>query len=332
MTPEADWRTEFLRLFSSGNRADVAAAFDLKLRCAPTRFFKFFPPSDHAFDGLANDVLWLASPYTFNDPFDSGLTIDGESLMGVAASRTHASESSDLAKLGISAQELAALTAGRKDDAVVAKPAAVAPDDERGDVLELARVLPAIVGAMTEKIIKSMETGFQYGLKIACFTEHATSLLLWAHYAAAHRGFCVEYDFGDNPAHPAQRRLLFPVFYGPDRFDCTPSLRAFAAGTYEVPNHAILAALHKAPEWAYEREWRIVHPDGNPGPGLAIRGPKPRGVYCGVRMSDADRARLAKICTGKSVPLRSVTLSREKYEVVLMDSALEEPPLTSLPQ
>lgn len=109
------------------------------------------------------------------------------------------------------------------------------------------------------------------------------------------------------------------VFYSPTRYDVSSAFRRLAnakAGT-SVPNHAILAALHKAEEWRYEQEWRIINPDGREVDGFTIPMTKPRAVHAGLHMTKTDKERLTAICTAKSVPIFDVSLSPERYEIVL---------------
>jgi hypothetical protein len=40
---------------------------------------------------------------------------------------------------------------------------------------------------------------------VACFSAAADNLLLWAHYADGHRGFCLEFDTSDPVFEKIQR-------------------------------------------------------------------------------------------------------------------------------
>lgn len=311
---DGHWREEFLRLFGSMRSEDVRAAFDLKRKNLPTRVYKFFSPTDHAYQGLADGTVWLASPATCNDPFDSSFILDTLALFADQVRRTDFSQLEGTSNLGISADEMALLVLGQGEESLVERLVQNAPAVDRDNLRQLVKVLPQMMErVVNQSVADRLQLLFQHGLKIASFTERATSLLLWAHYAGAHSGFCVEYA----PAEflPGQQRLLFPVFYSSKRFDLSPLLRSFAEGKVEVPNHAILAALHKSEEWTYEQEWRVINPDGRVIPGFPIQVTKPRAVYAGLRMSDADKRRLAALCSAQSIPLRDVTLSRDRYEV-----------------
>ncbi len=107
----------------------------------------------------------------------------------------------------------------------------------------------------------SMEWG------ILCLTKRCDNLVMWAHYAAAHRGFLLEFD-PENPffsktsvwhldwkwmeemplAHPGFGNLR-DVEYSADR----PS----SNNEDEIP---LTSFFVKSPHWAYEEEVRMVMP------------------------------------------------------------------------
>ena len=92
---------------------------------------------------------------------------------------------------------------------------------------------------------------------ITCLTEVDDSLLMWAHYANNHHGFCAEYDLMEF-----NKQLQFtpvPVIYSKDRvmFD---SLNPETAEE-DIMRVFIEGITSKSPEWSYENEWRIIRDD-----------------------------------------------------------------------
>lgn len=82
-------------------------------------------------------------------------------------------------------------------------------------------------------------------------TAHADSLLMWAHYAAEHRGFVIEFDashpYFDRESGSDKPEGLYPVRYTDER----PVLSL---------SEYYRAVLYKSPDWAYEDEWRLLLP------------------------------------------------------------------------
>lgn len=311
-----EWRDEFLQLFLSGEQDKVDAAFALKLQNTPSSLFKFYGPSDYAFQGLEDGTVWLASPDTCNDPFDSGLVLDVPSLFCAVAKVARGPELDELGALGISHSDVNALVTGNESEEVVNRLVSASSGDA-AEVRKLISVIPQIVGKLAAPLVTNLQAAFQSSLKIACFTEQAASKLLWAHYAASHAGFCVRYPIDEIPSDLPQRRLLFPVFYQPDRFDLTPLFRRFISGELSSPIHAIAAALFKSPEWAYEREWRIINPDGRQVSGFAVPMSKPGAVYMGMKMIPDHHDKLARVCEKRGIPLHEVSASQDRYDLIL---------------
>lgn len=111
---------------------------------------------------------------------------------------------------------------------------------------------------------------------LTCFSETVNSILMWAHYADSHKGFCIEYD--TEKIDIEYRRFLFPVIYQREVYDYTDIaiMNDLSYTKYmeiikmqgieteyelkDVTNNALIPMLIKAQEWYYEREWRIVVP------------------------------------------------------------------------
>lgn len=311
-----EWRDEFLHLFLSGELDKVDAAFALKLQYTPSSLFKFYGPSDYAFQGLAEGTVWLASPDTCNDPFDSGLVLDVASLFCAVAEVARGSEFGELKALGISLSDMNALVTGDANGHVVDRLVSASSGDVE-NVRKFFLAIPQVVGKLAVPLVAKMQAVFQSSLKIACFTEQATTKVLWAYYAASHTGFCVKYPIDEIPTDSPQRRLLFPIFYQPDRFDLTPLFKRFISGELSSPIHTIAAALFKSPEWAHEREWRIINPDGRQVPGFAVPMSKPSAVYVGMKMTSDHREKLARICDNRGIPLHEVAASQDRYDLIL---------------
>jgi hypothetical protein len=116
---------------------------------------------------------------------------------------------------------------------------------------------------------------------VLCFCETNDHHLMWAHYAAEHHGFVLEFD----TANPAFQQLgeLRKVEYVPHRpvYDAAKGARGFWR--------------QKTQQWAYEREWRIVrelrHCDKGSVKGsdiylCSLPRSTIKGVYFGVRAND----------------------------------------------
>ena len=80
--------------------------------------------------------------------------------------------------------------------------------------------------------------------RIASFSEDPANFLLWSHYADGHKGIALEVEIDSDD--PCLTKVLYSDFYSVFTEDTDPSL-----------NHPHVFN-GKTPEWAYEKEWRII--------------------------------------------------------------------------
>ena len=89
---------------------------------------------------------------------------------------------------------------------------------------------------------------------VACFSEDVDNILMWAHYADGHRGFCLEFDTKDetfSKAHPVVYSNLLPALNMADVF------------IRNSRNNLMAIYTTKAASWAYEKEWRLLIDKGD---------------------------------------------------------------------
>lgn len=101
------------------------------------------------------------------------------------------------------------------------------------------------------KITPEMTTGLQRAVNghtgIFSASPHPRNRLMWAHYANAHRGFCVQFA----PYADSLFLVAKPVIYE-DQFP-----------TVNIPSNPTNLDEHylrKSTDWKYEQEWRVVLP------------------------------------------------------------------------
>jgi len=147
-------------------------------------------------------------------------------------------------------------------------------------------------------------------LRICCFTEIRDSILMWAHYAKQHTGFCLEFDVNSEFFRPATRAIK--VKY--DRF--RPELNVLRLDSYPEGKLGE-ALLIKANDWQYEHEWRIVDYEKGEGtqnfPEDALS-----GVILGCRISQENKENVFRWC-GKRKHPPTLYEAREKQKEFGLD-------------
>lgn len=143
---------------------------------------------------------------------------------------------------------------------------------------------------------------------VLSLTERPDDMLMWAHYANSHRGYCLELDATIQPlslayrVHYAEQRPVFRLF-DPDRVDIITR-----------------TLLHKADFWRHEREWR----SGRPVNMGAIDFPPTalKSVVLGAGIGHEDEGSLRAIVAERQAPVvfRRAKLDDVNYRVETIDA------------
>lgn len=138
---------------------------------------------------------------------------------------------------------------------------------------------------------------------ICCLSEVRDSILMWAHYANAHRGFCLELS--------TELRIV-PNVYQSDIGEIAPfpvvPLEVKYSDAYPVFNpiypddSANQTLLRKAKQWKYEREWRMALP-GAPGP-YKFPSHCLTGVIFGCRMLEKHKEMIREWCRNREPTIK----------------------------
>lgn len=136
-----------------------------------------------------------------------------------------------------------------------------------------------------EKICEELTYEMQQSNAVFCMTEKNDNILMWAHYAGQHTGFCLE--FATNT--PLFSRVR-PVIYTRD-LPKQDLVEFLTVNVQQLP----LYLVTKAKDWEYEKEWRLADPGPDPGP-QEYPAESLTGVILGCRMDVANREQIRKWC------------------------------------
>ena len=215
------------------------------MRTLPKSLFRYRSLSAYSLGELVNQTMWYSNPSTFNDPFDCALTIDRRKF---EESFQHA------VSVGIERGTI------RPDlpDAM-----RIPTEDERQLFLKIRQLLRQAAGK----------------LGLCCFSEDPRSILMWAHYANDHKGFCVEYSSAEGTMLSKE---VSSVIYSAK----IPSLSISDLSRDKSAQTVELLWRTKSTCWRYEKEWRALAPDG--GRIYPARAPI-MAIIFGERMPEQDR-------------------------------------------
>ncbi len=93
-----------------------------------------------------------------------------------------------------------------------------------------------------ESDAKELVANLRKTLRVACFSINPSDMYFWSHYGGVHKGYCVEYEFGDE---------LFEKIHPVEYVDKIPSFEGLESNKQSV-------ALVKSKDWSQENEWRLI--------------------------------------------------------------------------
>jgi hypothetical protein len=250
----------------------------------PIYLYKFYPPTRENVSDVQNRLLWLASPDSFNDPYDCKLSYDRGNFDLYKSTRSF--NGRDL----FSSEDKRNIYEYRRKKDLNALHDFLSNDKSKQDFQKELNGCHDCI----EYRIKNLMNG-KY--RIACFSSYfwgdkQYEQLMWAHYAQSHTGFCVKYDISEIYTEDfikndkamesyfivkqngflssdEQKRLLlngfFPVHYS------SKSIKLSDTECYAISNHsennkqlqsiyfkAFKATITKLLPWKYEQEWRLI--------------------------------------------------------------------------
>jgi len=142
---------------------------------------------------------------------------------------------------------------------------------------------------MVRETLRLSREGLRKKLGICCFTEKRDNILMWAHYAKEHTGFCLEFDV-NNDFFTRTLKVQYDAIW--------PELDVMKL---DSPGEVGKKLFIKAVDWQYEKEWRII--DHTKGPGIQNFPEEALiGVILGCRMSEEDKENVFKWCRKRNHP------------------------------
>lgn len=248
---------------------------------APAFLYKYYSDINPLhFDAVKNNTMWYSSAVNFNDAFDCDIFVDEPSIFQSILNT--AKETNDFKKGSPLWREL------------------------KGRSIKATQQLQ-----QTFEVVKT-------GTGISCFSELDDSLLMWAHYANNHKGFCVEYELLE-----ISKQLQFtpvPVIYSEEKI-VVQSL--FPESVQESVTEIVVNSLcTKSTDWSYEKEWRIIREDNACGDkwdkdkrGALLSMIKPTSIILGCESTHLFQQAVEEYCKENQVNLYKMEKDNHLYKL-----------------
>jgi len=238
--------------------------------------YKYRAFNEFSLQMLITETAWFAKPSSFNDPFDCGILIDEERMEeSIQTAITEA-----YARNGVREEEIPRHELEIKQE-----------DKE------------AFYSYRNSVNITIQNTG------IFSLSEVNNDVLMWAHYADSHKGFCIEYSRSpDN----ILGKTAEPVLYQEE----LPSLSASAVTSRNGSGINSLW-LTKSSHWRYEREWRILSHKGGNSHEFPCR---IASIILGLNMNRENRYTIRRIMKNRGVIFKEALREKSKFGLIISEA------------
>jgi hypothetical protein len=191
---------------------------------------------NYTIDNLSKNLLYFSHPSEFNDPFDSKMYVDNRAK---------------------EEQWIPYLCNKYKCD----------PDEAKIKIKDFTKWDDGLLSQQDIIILNMIAPP-----RVCCFSDRNDSILMWSHYADYHKGICLCFRAAKN----------FDDYYIPLRLPGSETPMNYArAGVFKkvIYNNDLIPRINplddpvqidkiisenlltKFPDWVYENEYRIIHPD-----------------------------------------------------------------------
>lgn len=246
----------------------------------PQFLYKYGGMTHYTEETISLSKVWFSAPAQLNDPFECRPWFefnhtDDQLVEGLA--RQLRRQDPNLTSHGATARAVAIFLKGRHRD-------------------------PKTWEALRNDLVATLARD----IGLFCLSQDDTSILMWAHYAKEHTGYCLGFEATNyTPFFGAAQRVGYS--------DNLSIVDSFNSLPEKIVNQIFLT---KFSGWHYEKEWRIV--DHDAGPGLRFYPPELlKSVTFGLRTPEVDRRKLREWVErrGHDVVFRECVMNDRQFKI-----------------
>lgn len=280
----------------------------------PNKLYRYRSVNPDNIDALESDSVYTVTPDRFNDPYDSLIQYDIDSIEKIikaTASADFMIVLRDLLKTNSLPPEIPNFFPKREFKQAVNHLICTDLTNKtkiNQELTSLADIIIAFISVIIPLAVSQIRNSVTY----ACFSEKVDSVTMWSHYADYHKGFALGYTNQTLSFNNLNKVNcgLFPIIYSNVRYNANSLLawaiyNIFGIKMIEPDRFAnIKLGLQKSTDWSYENEWRLictvpqqerVKPDATP---VTIY---PNEIYYGARITMENKALLHSIAINKNL-------------------------------
>ena len=284
------------------------------LELKPDKLYRYRSVNPNNINALKSDSIYTVTADRFNDPYDSLIQYDIDSIEKIIMATANADFMAalrDLIKSNSLPSEVPNFFPNGEFNMAFSnllKTDLTNKNEVTQGLISMANNIIALIRVIIPLAVQQIRNSVTY----ACFSEKVDSITMWSHYADYHKGFALGYS-NANLSFDSLNKVscgLFPVTYDNIRYNANSFIAWAIYNIFGIkmkqPDRLanIKAGLQKSTDWSYENEWRLIctvplqeraKPDATP---ITIC---PNEIYYGSRISKEDKILLHEIALEKKL-------------------------------
>ena len=253
----------------------IDEAIAIKQAHLPKSIYKYRRADDRAIENLKNDLVWMASPETYNDPYDCSFTVVEETAVEEFLKTAHGKFIEREVKFD-----------RQKIEQYIRNGVEALRNFRR--TMKICSFSAANDSLLMWGHYAGDHKGFciEYDLEPLLATDPIRRNLYPVMYSK---------DLYDMTEY-------FNGTVTAERSDFSPLL-------------PLLSVLRKFDGWKYEQEWRLIRFNKWPSPDHTQQMPKAKRVILGSKMPEPKAREIAAICAGLGIEVWKMSMSMERFEL-----------------
>lgn len=253
--------------------------------------YKYRTGTERDLEMLRRNSLYFCASHMFNDPFDC-----------------RARKEFEFANDDELIERFTPLEANHSDISV---------DQARARLTQIVASPMAKQAYLEEKSNLFQKLAMQ-GFGICCFSEVPDDILMWSHYSAGHKGFCLKFRRVENGFLHYTRPVTYPQ---DDEF---PFIDYWLTNPKDQINEFKKVVLTKSRHWSYEKEWRALDRlerinEYYEGHELIYPQEDLVGIIFGLRMSDSQKENIQEALEHHKVEYFEARIRRNMFNIEICE-------------
>ena len=301
------WITEYQELMfgSEHDEEKTIKGIKVKNENMPEIFYKYRGVTKYTLDALEKDILYFSAISLFNDPYECAMSLSFEQVQELAYNKI-VNELTPFLQPGFSLFK-DDFTSPETLRSKIACGLGIPKEDEKSfeNIVKLTDDFIKVINVKTSKEISQIGDEIY---RVCSFSELNDSLLMWAHYANNHQGFCIGYNFKELQDDLTD--LILPVIYSDELLEISKLLLPKSKKSLLMN-----AITRKSKAWEYEKEWRMLMHQNSNEKTQPQKLPIPKTIFLVARISVEDKKSIIDIASKKNVDIYQMHMGAHEFKL-----------------